>query len=312
MRALKSLLHLLRKVNKKMSNKSLEDITVLDLTHRLPGPLAGKLFTDLGAKVIKIEDHIFQDPFLSGPFQSMDSSFETWYKQINQNKKIIRLDFKEGLEKLKPYCQKADIILMGLPPKLELKLALDEMTHPHVVVKMGSTAKESKSMHDLNIMAELGYLNIHVDSFKGDIIPPPFFPFAGVLFSHHIVNNSIAALLKAYKTNKKQNIQCFLEDATRQSLAPLYISGEKSFLHNGRYPCYNIYRTSDGYVALAALEEKFWVKLCELFDLELTLKERFQDSDNKIKEQLSHLFKQYSNQKISEMTKGHDLCLTLF
>jgi crotonobetainyl-CoA:carnitine CoA-transferase CaiB-like acyl-CoA transferase len=296
----------------KMSNNSLEGFTVLDLTHRLPGPLAGKIFTDLGAKVIKIEDHTFQDPFINGPFQNMDSSFETWYQQINENKKVIRLDFKEGLEKLKPYCQKADIILMGLPPKLEAKLALEEMTHPHVIVKMGSSSKESKSMHDLNIMAELGYLNIHVDSFKDDVIPPPFFPFAGVLFSHHIVNKSVAALLKAYKHNEKQRIECYLEDATKQSLDPLYIDNQKSFLHNGRYPCYNIYRTKDGYVALAALEEKFWVRICDLFNLELTLNDRFQDKNDSIKQELSQLFKQYSNQEISKITNGHDLCLTLF
>lgn len=295
-----------------MSNHLLEGITVLDLTHRLPGPMAGKLFINLGAKVIKVEDKTFKDPFINGPFQSMDSSFETWYDQINKDKTIIRLDFKDEIEKLKIYCQKADIILMGLPPKLEDKLELKSLKHKHVVVKMGSSATDKESMHDLNIMAKLGYLNVHVASFNDDIIAPPFFPFAGIFFSHHIVNHSIAALLKAIRSDKTQNIECFLEDATKNSLDPLFIKNQKSFLHNGRYPCYNIYKSKDGFVALAALEEKFWVRLCDLFNLKLTLEDRFQDKDNFVKNELSQLFKKHTSQQILDITNGHDLCLTVF
>jgi crotonobetainyl-CoA:carnitine CoA-transferase CaiB-like acyl-CoA transferase len=56
-----------------MSFKPLTGMTIVDLSHRLPGPLCGKLLNDLGANVIKIEDHIFQDPFLSGLFAQFDS-----------------------------------------------------------------------------------------------------------------------------------------------------------------------------------------------------------------------------------------------
>lgn len=43
-----------------MSFKPLEGMTIIDLSHRLPGPLCGKILTDLGAIVIKIEDHFFR------------------------------------------------------------------------------------------------------------------------------------------------------------------------------------------------------------------------------------------------------------
>ena len=53
----------------------LKGFTFLDLSHRLPGPLAGNLLGGLGARVIKIEDKKIQDPFNEGLFSKMDESF---------------------------------------------------------------------------------------------------------------------------------------------------------------------------------------------------------------------------------------------
>ena len=60
-------------------------IKILDLTHRLPGPLAGMVLSDLGYDVIKIEDEKHKDPFLAGAFSDFDDSFEDWYRVLNQN-----------------------------------------------------------------------------------------------------------------------------------------------------------------------------------------------------------------------------------
>ena len=49
-----------------MKDKFLSKLTVVDLTHRLPGPLAGHLLHTMGARTIKIEDDKFGDPFLDG------------------------------------------------------------------------------------------------------------------------------------------------------------------------------------------------------------------------------------------------------
>ena len=37
---------------------------------------------------------------------------------------------------------------------------------------------------------------------------------------------------------------------------------------NGAHPCYHVYRCADGWVTVAALEPKFWARLCELLDVE--------------------------------------------
>jgi len=84
-----------------MSFKPLKGITVVDLSHRLPGPLCGKILSDLGASVIKIEDHVFQDPFLSGLFAQFDSSFVSWYENLNGGKTIERFDFNSEVDQKK-------------------------------------------------------------------------------------------------------------------------------------------------------------------------------------------------------------------
>ncbi len=75
-------------------------LKIIDLTHRLPGPLAGKILCDLGHEVIKIEDEKHKDPFLSGMFSSFDESFEDWYKELNQQKKIEGKKFRFNCGKL--------------------------------------------------------------------------------------------------------------------------------------------------------------------------------------------------------------------
>src|SRR6478752_630200 len=95
-------------------------LRILDLTHRLPGPLAGKVLSDLGYEVYKIEDEKHKDPFLAGAFSEFDDSFEDWYKELNKDKKIIRLDFKSPEIKtvMKGYLKEADGVLLSLSPKL--------------------------------------------------------------------------------------------------------------------------------------------------------------------------------------------------
>ncbi len=39
-------------------------------------------------------------------------------------------------------------------------------------------------------------------------------------------------------------------------------------LLNGAHPCYHVYRCADGWITVAALEPKFWARLCELLDVE--------------------------------------------
>src|SRR5215207_1194081 len=50
-----------------MSTCPLQGVQVLDLTRHLPGPLAAHLLTDLGARVVKVEEPGLGDPVRQSP-----------------------------------------------------------------------------------------------------------------------------------------------------------------------------------------------------------------------------------------------------
>src|SRR5690606_15693444 len=139
--------------------KTLKGTVILDLSHRLPGPLAGKVLADLGAEVIKIEDEVFKDPFIEGLFAQMDPSFPHWYEELNHKKQIIRLDFKAEKTKeiINDYVAKADGIIMGLPPKVRNFLEVDQASlekrgRPLCQVELFSKRNLTRGMHDLNAL----------------------------------------------------------------------------------------------------------------------------------------------------------------
>ena len=71
----------------------LKDIRILDLTSRLPGPLATNQLARLGASVTKLEWTDAPDPFYQGDSEG-DPIFRLWYDNFNSNKTLKRLDFE--------------------------------------------------------------------------------------------------------------------------------------------------------------------------------------------------------------------------
>jgi len=69
----------------------LDDVTVLDFTHLLPGPYATQLLADLGADVIKIEP-----PAGDGArhLQLGGGDSGALFSTINRGKKSIQLDLE--------------------------------------------------------------------------------------------------------------------------------------------------------------------------------------------------------------------------
>ncbi|MFZ4714032.1 MAG: CoA transferase [Bacteriovoracaceae bacterium] len=304
-------------------NQLLKGYTILDFSHRLPGPLAGLNLSLMGAKVIKVEDQEFGDPFLSGAFKDFDDSFVQWYQELNKGKEIKKLDFNalDIKELVKVLLLKTDGVILALPPKVRLKLGLDAESLKNLgkniaVVELGASSTVKQSMHDLNALALSGLLDLHVFNRNEDIIDPPFLPVSGIAFGQNVATQILAGILESYKTNKLSYSQCFLHDTTEHLLTPFWpkavkATGRKKFLHNGVYPCYTIYRTKDGkHVALAAVEDKFWEGLCKTFPVTLDISKRFETKKENF-ELMAAVFKKFTAHEISEMTKDLDLCLSL-
>ena len=298
-------------------------IKILDLTHRLPGPLAGKVLSELGYEVIKIEDEKHKDPFLSGAFSDFDDSFEDWYRVLNENKKIVRVDFKAPDIKsiIAGYLKEADGVLLSLSPKLKENLGLDDqslaaLNRPLAVVELEASKSHNKAMHDLNALALSGFLALHVAHVDNQIVDPPFFPIAGIAFGQQVATQILANLLAARENNHLVKSVSYLYETAESIFSPFWskeLQSKKSskFLHDGAYPCYSLYRLKDGnYVALAAVEDKFWSDLIDLFHISLPLEKRF-DRDAQAFQKVSDIFAKMDTSEIENITRGKELCLSI-
>lgn len=300
----------------------LKDLTIIDLSHRLPGPMCGKVLSDLGANVIKIEDHKFKDPFLEGLFASFDESFKDWYQNLNKDKKIMRFDFNSESDQneINKIVTAADGVIMGLSNSTRSKLKLlDEnlnFNRPFVSIELPASQVHNRSLHDLNALADTGLLSLHVQGRTDDIVDPPFLPISGISFGHKAATDFLANYLTALKNNKTVFAKTYLDESADQIYGIFWpeqdrFNHRKKYLHNGQYPCYTIYKMKDGhYAALAAVEEKFWIRFCQKFDINSAMN-RFQDKDDSVFKAISTRFKSLTSSEVASIMGEEDLCLSI-
>lgn len=299
----------------------LKGIKIIDFTHRLPGPLAGKILADMGAEVIKIEDIKHKDPFLSGMFSEFDQSFENWYEELNKKKKVIRLDFKDpsAKDEIRRHLEGASGLMLSLSPKLKATLGLtdDELKSlPLAVVELEASSTHNKAMHDLNALAISGLLSLHVAHENDPIVAPPFVPIAGIAFGQQVATQILANIIESRSEKKFVKTVSYLHDTAEAILHPFWsqtLRGQKKtkFLHNGAYPCYSLYRTLDGhYVAVAAVEDKFWMDLKETFSIDLPLERRF-DTKPEAFDAVASVFAKLTTSEIETKSQNKELCLSI-
>lgn len=300
----------------------LKGIRILDLTHRLPGPLAGKILSDLGAEVIKIEDEVQKDPFL-GSFGGGDESFATWYEELNKNKQIKRFDFKSPSikDEIRAELLNADGLLLSLSSKLKERLGVDEASleslgKSFAVVELKASREHKQAMHDLNALATSGFLSLHIVNREESIIDPPFLPIAGISFGQQVATDWLACYIKSKNSQKTTLHTSYLYDSVVNNFNPFWSKtlrdkSLKKFLHNGAYPCYSLYRLRDGhYVALAAVEEKFWTDFCQEFGLDIQHTERF-STEHTVFQKVSDLFAKYNADEIEAKINKKEFCLSI-
>lgn len=303
------------------NHEILKGITVLDFSHRLPGPLSGKILADYGATVIKIEDNIYKDAFLVGLFAQADESFVNWYEELNRNKQLVRLDFKAADASLKiaKYLDLADAIIMGPSPKLRANLGIDNdqlKNRKIATIELFASKNDQTAMHDLNAMAMSGLLSLFIGSSNEPIIPPPFLPIMGIGFGSVVATQLTGAILKSKMENKFITTNAYLYDDCLNLFSPFWPKADRQkkrtkFLHNGAFPCYCLYRLSDGhYAAVASVEDKFWESFIKIFNINLDLDSRF-NTDIETFNQVANVLQTYDSKRFLEIATNNDICLSL-
>lgn len=258
----------------------LAGLRVLDLSRLLPGPVASLHLADLGADVIKIEDHGAGDYARSmGPGPDGVSVF---YRALNRNKRGLRLDLKcaEGREIFLRLARDADLVIESFRPGVMGKLGLGynvlREENPALVYCAITGYGQDGPLalaagHDLNYIGLTGVLeqigaeggapaipNLQI----GDLLGGAMSAVMGVL----------AALFDAQRTGEGRLVDVAMSDAVlAHNLFPLFaLQGEGQLAPRGTDMLtggdagYGVYTTADGrHMAVATLEEKFWRVFCE-------------------------------------------------
>lgn len=101
----------------------LSDLLVLDLTRALAGPIAGRLLSDLGATVVKIEP---PDGDLTRATKPRQDSMAVYFVQANAGKRCVSIDLgtDDGRDLLLTMAEKADIVLENYRPGVMARLGL--------------------------------------------------------------------------------------------------------------------------------------------------------------------------------------------
>lgn len=263
----------------RMIGAPLNGVRVLDLTRLLPGPVATLHLADLGADVIKIEDHAAGDYARilgDGP-----DGISVFYRCVNRNKRGLRLDLKQpqGREVLLRLAAGADIVVESFRPGVSERLGIGYRQLAAVNRKIVYCAitgygqdgpLASAAGHDLNYIGLSGVLEqIGVDGGRPAIPNLQIGDLLGGAMS--AVMGMLAALFDAQRSGQGRLVDVAMSEAVlAHNLFPFFhlqSSGELpprgGDLLSGGDAGYAVYATADGrYMAVAPLEEKFWAVFC--------------------------------------------------
>jgi alpha-methylacyl-CoA racemase len=240
--------------------RPLEGALVVDLTRYLPGPFASRELLQLGARVVRIE------PSGGDPMREVAPA---WHEALNAGKESVTCDLKAEPERARALCAEADVVIEGFRPGVADRLGIGPADLPDPVVYCSITGfglggrHERRAGHDLNYQGWAGVL--------ADTVPalPPVQLADLAAGSLTAVNRILAALLEREKTGRGTHVVVSMTHGSHRFAAHRLGGEPVPKLLTGGLACYAVYRTADGrHLTVAALEHKFFARLCELLGLD--------------------------------------------
>ena len=116
-------------MTQRVTERALDGVKVLDLTHHITGPYCTKLMADFGAEVLKVERPGGDPSRRMAPFLNDDIHLEKSlvFAYLNTNKQSITLNLKseKGLQLLKSLIEQTDVLVENFSPRVMTSLGLD-------------------------------------------------------------------------------------------------------------------------------------------------------------------------------------------
>lgn len=309
-------------------NSLFSNIKVIELAGVLAGPSVGVFFSELGAKVLKVENKKTQGDVTRTWKLSSEEKGNTpgaYYWSVNTGKEILFLDItqREDLEQLYALVREADIIITNYKKGDDIKLKVDYPTlskiNPQLIYGSinGFGNESSRNAYDLILQAESGFMYMNGEKNSQPLKMPV--ALIDVLAGHQLKEAILIALLKRERTKKGSRISVSLFDSAIASLvnqATNWLIAKTlpqscGSLHPNIAPYGEIFKTYDGHLITFAIgNDKQFIHLCQFLGLEeITNIEKFSSNQQRItnREELFELL----NSRITPMSFSsiYDYCL---
>lgn len=263
-----------------MSGEFLEGVTVLDLASVGPAARASRWLADYGANVVKVGPVPARSGVqISPPYYS--------YSAHRRMKRVL-LDMKapEGREAFLKLVEGADVVIESFRPGVVDRLGIGPdavaARNPRIVYCSTSGFGQDgphaqQAGHDLNYLGVGGFLHMSGPGRDGGPPIPGLTVADSAGGGMHAVIAIMGALLRRHTTGEGARLDVSVADGmlalmalgVDEYLATGVEPGPRHGLLTGRYACYDNYAARDGkWLAVAAIEGRFWGNLCRLLDLD--------------------------------------------
>lgn len=289
------------------------DLTVVEFASVLAGPAVGNFFSELGAKVIKVENKRNGGDVTRQWRQPGESSEgpSAYFSSVNWNKNSLFLDFGDADDKQKvnELIEEADIIITNFKKGDDKKFGLTfedlKIINPTVIQGhiSGFGTEDHRLAYDLILQAESGFMSINGQP-DG---PPTKMPLAliDVMAAHQLKEGILCALLKQKDHPEKAfRVDVSLYESAISSL----INQATNWLMNGNVPQRigslhpniapygELFTTADDrLVTLAIGSDRQFRDLCDILETdELAGQSEYQHNEGRVenREELSDILEE--------------------
>ncbi|TAK53913.1 MAG: CoA transferase [Gammaproteobacteria bacterium] len=298
--------------------RDLDGITLIDLAGLGPSARCVRALADLGARWIRLRPPAAANRLSSewhsyGAFRGAEQ-FEFDLKHPGARALYLRL------------ARMADIIVEGFRPGIADRLGIGYRDVSAVnqgivycaATGYGQTGPLSREVgHDINYQALGGGLALNGRGAEGLPAIPGMTLADSAGGGWHAALRVLAALVERSRTGRGKFLDVSAAEGVLQ-LMSLAVDQElatgqpaANYVTCGKYACYGIYMTADGkFLAVGAIETKFFANLCRVLGLEHLVDRQFQfDAQEELRRAIAEVFRTRARDEWIETFSGIEACL---
>lgn len=242
----------------------LSDVTILDLTSVISGPLATAILADQGAHVIKVESLTGDTMRMGGALKSGVSSL---FSAMNRNKQSIALNLQtpDGVDIVKKLAAQADVCIQNYRPGVvdrlgigyaDMKAVKPDIVYASISGVGADGPYAGRRVYDPVIQAYAGFAHAQQADGKPDLIKMMICDKVTSLTTAQAIT---AALYDRKNTGKGQHVEVSMLEAALYFIWPDRMFTQ-SFVDEPEWPggditgMYRTMPTKDGYITFISVQ----------------------------------------------------------